>query len=591
MSAPAPGGGGAETPAGPDHGVTAAVARTQLEQLYAHVAPGMFIGWILAATFVGLYWRAEQALPIAAWAITFAAWQLLHTWRLRRFRAACRQPLLDTARWLRLNVIGVAGAALLFGAAAWLFYAPDYGELRHVVLVVLLGLLAGAVTVYGHHPPSLYAFHGLLGGLLAGRLAWLHHASSAGLTATLLVVFYVAMLMHFGRRHAHLLRQTLALQFREAELARELVLRSEAVERASLAQARFFAAASHDLRQPLHALGHYAALLDDPTQAVAIGPRIQACVQALEDRFAGVLELARLDAGAVQPQRRAFGLDALCARLRSVHEADAARAGLRLRWRVPAGLALHSDPLLVERILGNLLSNALRYTRRGGVLVAARRRADAVLLCVIDTGPGFDTDALERAFDEFTRLEQPVGEGQAGFGLGLPTVRRLARLLDHELIARSRPGHGSCFGLCVPSADPSRAADTFDDASLSLAGRRVLVVDDDPDARDALARLLARWGLAHDVAADFAAAEALGADTRYDALLCDFHLPGLRNGLDFAIAWRRQQPAARLVCIVSASGPPPGADLPPGIDWLRKPLKPARLRALMSARLRPVASA
>ena len=231
--------------------------------------------------------------------------------------------------------------------------------------------------------------------------------------------------------------------------------RTLALQEADAAKTRFLAAASHDLRQPVAAIGLLVGLARDRVAdagQAGLLDRIQGAVRALEGLLRGLLDLSRLDSAAGAPLRQAVPLQALFDGLALHHQADAQARGLRLLLR-PTTLQVDSDPVLLDQVLRNLVGNALRHTRRGGVLVAARRHgAHSVRLQVWDTGIGIPADQQQRVFEPFVQLHDPWPGRHPGQGLGLAIVRRAVDLLGHPLVLRSVPGQGSCFSIGLPLA-------------------------------------------------------------------------------------------------------------------------------------------
>ena len=386
-----------------------------------------------------------------------------------------------------------------------------------------------------------------------------------------------------------------------AELAQRLeevqAARVEA-EQASLAKSRFFAAASHDLRQPLHSLGLFAAALEGqalPGEARVVVARIGESIRALEALFNELLDLSRLDAGAVAVHPRNFALQDLFDRLSMEFHGEAVERHLRLRF-VPTRLVTRADPVLVERVLANLVSNALRYTQEGGVVIGARRRGDAVWLEVIDTGLGIAPQLQQQVFDEFFQIGNPGRDRRRGLGLGLAIVKRLLTLMGHELSLRSVPGKGTHFRIVLPhaaAADPI-AAPEQDPGVAPFAGRTVLLVEDDPDIRTATIGLLQQWGLGvvpckgrEDVES------ALAAGLAPDLALVDLRLETVDDGID-VVELLRARTAPDLPALL-LSGDTGAAELArvrqSGIPLLTKPVSPARLKSALHAYLSGVSPA
>jgi signal transduction histidine kinase/CheY-like chemotaxis protein len=430
-------------------------------------------------------------------------------------------------------------------------------------------------------------------GLPAGRLEiaysarhlWVETllAAIAGLAAggAIFVLFRVLPLRALRRATAAL----------EHEVEQHAQARREA-ESASRAKSQFLAAASHDLRQPMHALGLYAAVLEEKVSQPEVRDlveKINASVEALEGLFGELLDISRLDAGVLQRNVKDFPVAGLLERLRAQFAAHAQSKGLELRV-CPTRAWTASDPVLLERILINLVSNAIRYTSRGGLLIGCRRRAGMVRIEVWDTGAGIDATELPRVFDEFYQLGNPERDRSKGLGLGLAIVRRLGELLEHRIGASSTPGKGSCFSVEVPRcAGPEASVERPGKpptAEKAIASRMLVVIDDESAVRDSTAVLLREWG--YVVLAAGSLEEALQAISRSgrtpEVVLADYRLRDGATGLD---AIRRLQnefgTGLRAAVITGDIAAERLAEFRErGVRYLHKPVVPARLRELVS---------
>ena len=385
-------------------------------------------------------------------------------------------------------------------------------------------------------------------------------------------------------------RMAASLQDLYATLEARIADRTQELAHANEAKSRFLAAASHDLRQPMHALGLFIGQLRDAAsdeERRALIASIEQSVGALDSLLDSLLDISRLDAGAVQVRRGAFALGPLIARLAAGFAPSAQDKGIELRAR-PGRAWVDSDPLLLERILLNLLANAIRYTESGRVLIGCRRRGAQVEIVVADTGIGIGEEHLPLVFREFYQADGGGG-GEKGLGLGLAIVERLARLLDHPLRVRSEPGRGSCFSVRVPAAPPKQAAPELDVTrpDASLAGRRILVIDDDNAVRESMRGLLSQWGCEVWLARDGGQAlDLLTVHGDADLVVSDLRLGTGESGLAVAssIASSRSIP---VVLITGETAPDAlQAAQDSGFPLLRKPIRPARLRALLEAMLR-----
>lgn len=366
--------------------------------------------------------------------------------------------------------------------------------------------------------------------------------------------------------------------------------RTREAEAAQRSKTRFLAAVSHDLLQPLNAARLFTSALREAGaqgEPARLAERVDASLRAAEELLDGLLDMSRLDAGVLRPEVVDFDAALLLRELAAQYAPAAAARGLDLRVHLPPGpLPLRSDRRLLRRALQNFLANAMRYTREGGVLLAARRRGALVELAVVDTGPGIPSHHLGQIFEEFQRLDTPGAPGERGLGLGLSICQRIARTLDHPLRVRSRVGRGSVFSILVPRAaalpEPVRAAPAA--SAGSLAGLRVLCLDNDREILDGMRALLARWGVEVAVAATLDEARAAMAPPPH-VLLVDYHLHDRVDGLGAIAALRAQAGAELPAALVTGDGSQAvkQAARAAGAIVLTKPAKPASLRAFLAA--------
>jgi signal transduction histidine kinase len=366
-------------------------------------------------------------------------------------------------------------------------------------------------------------------------------------------------------------------------------------ERANAGKTEFLAAASHDLMQPLNVARLFIDAiaerpLDGPTSQML--ERVAHSLESAEGLLRTLLEMSRLDAGALRAQLTDFALEPLLHHLASEYGLAAEERGLRLRI-VPCDVVVHSDRGLLERIVRNLLSNALRYTERGGILMGVRKRGDSARIEVWDTGPGIPANSLGDIFREFHRLASPNrGEDRApGMGLGLAIVDRIAPLIGAAVDVRSREGRGSVFSVTVTlaagEAVPLASAAIGDRAGETFRGRTVLIVDDDGTALDGMRRILRGWGMDAIAArsVDDAVRFSLGRHELPAAILADYHLLNGATGFDAIDAVRASFACVKIPAIV-ISGDPSEATrrraAERGFGYLAKPLRVERLRSLLA---------
>jgi len=436
-------------------------------------------------------------------------------------------------------VIGL-GAFVAVGMLVASLNAAAYRPLVPLVVVPILAISAVGLLKLPGALPKLIALATAVIGLFAYRLAGkLNRAFVRSMELSIRNEQLVAALQ---ARTAQLQQQTLALQQQTlvAEEARRVA------ERAERDKTRFIAAASHDLRQPMHAISLLVGMLQLRTSGVEreTMERLERSVEAMDKLFSAILDLSKLDSGAVQPSIAEIPLRAILDPI-EVHFAPQA-ATKRLALDVFRSRAIvRTDRVLLERVLRNFVSNAIKYTDKGRVLVGCRRRGDRLALGVWDTGAGIAAENLEHIFDEYFQIGGVPRDRSAGLGLGLSIVRRLARLLGSEARVTSRLGRGSWFGVEIPlvgylpvaahSGGDHSAADT------PLQGKFILIVDDEADVRFGAEALLREWGC-HTAAA--ASVEEVGArlegELRFpDAIVTDYRLGTQETGLEVIEAVRQ----------------------------------------------------
>lgn len=576
-------------PGGPPPDVPLAVREVQLDLLLRKTGAVRLLSPIPFATPLALLFFARWSSPAAlAWAALFALASIACYLRRRRLegrrpiRGEAVQPVLAG----RTRDILLLGA--LWGLAPWML--DPHGELAYLLLtaIFVVAAIALGAMIVATHRQTVAAFSVPAGVGLITACAWF--GGAVGWVFAACTALFLAMALDWIFQQADLLEQSLVVRFEKEDLARRLEQQVELVENANREKTRFFAAASHDLRQPLHAISLFTSALERAPLAPADArtlAQLSHSVQALSHSLDAMLDVSRLDAGAVEPVVTPSSVHALFTSLQNTFAGRAEEKGLQLRLRAPGDLAVTTDALLLERLLANLVDNAIKYTQAGGVLVAARSGAAAgrpghVRFDIVDTGIGIPPAHRQRVFDEFYQVGNPERDRRAGLGIGLSIVRRLSGLLDHPVALRGRAQGGTCFHVWVPEGTLAAAHEAArlpeampDDHRLP---RRVLVVDDEADSRQAMATLLASHGCEVRAAGDLGQAENLLRAHAMDAVVADFRLPGERSGLDFLLALRERAPQLRMLLVTGETEPQRIAAIrASGLACLHKPVRAQHL--------------
>jgi len=380
------------------------------------------------------------------------------------------------------------------------------------------------------------------------------------------------------------------------ELEQKVAERTQELELANAAKSRFLAMASHDLRQPLHALGLFVAQLRTPLkpeERTNTIERIDATRKEMDEMFNSLLDISRLDAGMLTPKITEFPIGRLLQKIETAFDQATQKKGLRLRVR-PSDAWVRSDAMLLERIMLNLVSNAVRYTLQGGILVGCRRRGEMLRIEVCDTGPGIPEDQKQNIFREFFQVPTSEQNRSGGLGLGLAIVDRLRLLLDHQIDLVSTVGRGSRFAILVPKVDQcirSAAPAVLPHAgALAVDGKAILVIADTPIVQEGTGGLLSKWGYSVLAAgSDEAALVRLAErEQRPDLIISDYHLASGRTGIraieQVNAAFGSPIPAILVSGDTAAEPLRDARDR--GYILLHKPVDPMRLRAVMHELLR-----
>jgi len=573
----------------------ALVAAELVRAQYRNIPTAVAVNAIISAL---LCFALQETVPpdrlvwwlLAVYAVAttrFLVWRRFHT-----------NPLMSsTERWRQFAILGAGVNGFIWGTGGIVLYAAHSPSSQFLLLITQFGMGAGAA--YASAPAFAAVMSYLIPSVLLTSVPFFMEGDSVHVTLGAMLFVFVAAATHFTYGISRTIARAIALRFENIDLIHELRNQTlvaeqarQAAEEANVAKSRFLAAAGHDLRQPLHALGFFVDALQEqslPTDGRAVVNNIRRSVDAMEDLFNSLLDVSRLDAGIVRPRVATIALAPLMDRVRIEYEPAATQKDLSLT--VPLNsLFVRSDPVLLERIMRNLVANAVRYTDRGKVVLGARRCGDTVRIEVWDSGRGIPKDMHREIFQEFRQLENPQRDRRKGLGLGLAIVERLVKLLDHPLELRSQPGKGSMFAVTVPRGRREDFVPGEADGQIvvdrDVANSLILVVDDEPDVRESMSTLLGRWRC--EVVAAESCEEMLqklvSVQRLPDLIVSDYRLKEGENGIDVVARLREEFNAQVPALLITGDT---GIEQlreaeESGLHILHKPLNPSRLRALIA---------
>jgi two-component system, sensor histidine kinase len=553
------------------------------------LAAALFGALLLVAVLRYVYALDETkaAIWLALALVDFLNRQLicLLYWR----KPASRRPW---RRWAFAFTLATVVGGLVWGVGGvWMSFGGGV-EQEMVVVLFLSATASGAVLAFGNYLPATYGY------FIPAMAPYMAFSATRGdpiHNATIWMdLTFLAAISGLAYLTNRSLVESLNLRFDNALLIEDLRREKAAAEEANLAKSRFLAAASHDLRQPVHALGMFVGALgvrDLDGESRRLVEAIENSVEAMDNLFVSLLDVSRLDAGVVEPARRNFKVAPALERVCRELAAEADGKSLRLTL-VPSSAAVYSDPVLLERILRNLVANAVRYTDAGRVIVGCRLKGSPVpshlSIEIWDTGRGIAETQREKIFEEFFQIDNPERDRSKGLGLGLAIVRRLSALLACPVELSSTPGKGTCVKVRAPLAPRSAIVGVEERSETPVVAprpRRIYVIDDEAAVREGMRSLLESWG--HDVVDAETGAEILAreraGEAAPDLVICDYRLRGDESGIEVINALRercgRELPA---MLITGDTAPDRLVEARrAGFVLLHKPVPAGKLRAAL----------
>ena len=560
--------------------------RMLLERNLIASAMHIFVAGLVAFVMVGSVpiWRAVFFFVLISSTITFqmvlATRQAKEDWSDDEFIAVRRQ--FDVSAMLVGTMWGFAG----------FFLFPSGDPAKQLFLTFVMGGMSlSAVGTQGMRLLTCYA--SIIPGMTPLATRYLLEPGSTGLISGGLIFAYIVVLVSLARKINDFMLRAFKLQIEKDGLLADVQAQSEEIERAkaeaeeaNLSKSRFLAQASHDLRQPLHAINLFIESLPEAktkAEEERIIARVRQSLDVLTKLFDSLLDVTLLDTGGINIRKQAFRPTDIIQEVARDFALVAEACSVRLKV-VPSALAVEADPVLTRRMLQNLISNAIRHSEGGVVLIGCRRRGKSVSIDVVDNGAGIALADQRRVFSEFTRLDsvRMGSEASPGLGLGLSIVKRVADQLGLTVHLASRPNKGSVFSIrgferTDPEKDlpPTRSKP----ASTGLvSGASLFVLDDDLDTLEATKLLLQRWGCEVQTSGDWNDV----IDASFDVLICDYELSVDVSGIDVIRKLRAEDPNLAAVMISGNTSKElrlAAADL--AVPLLHKPIRPAQLRSAL----------
>lgn len=442
----------------------------------------------------------------------------------------------ESPRWGWYLTITTFLSGVLWGFAAFSFHHPAHGYNDVLIYIIVIGFAIGSLVLTTYWLPAFYAYaFPALGGAILDQLI---NVTPRGYTLSFILVIFLVMLVRIAKGSNKIAYDAIRIGTKNRELMQKMEQEKDKAEAANQAKTRFLASASHDLRQPVHALSllvHGLKKELNTAQGKLLFLRLERSVNNLGNLLESLLDLSRLDASAVKVAPLKFPVAAISSQMLTEFLPVAREKGLRFSIR-PCDETIYTDRTLLERLLRNLLNNAFRYTHQGGILLGFRKRGQEILFEVWDTGIGIAEEEGDKIFNEFYQSENAERDRSKGLGLGLSICQRIASLLGSELSYRSIEGKGSVFRFKLPvsTKEIEKNFSTEKNDSTDLSGKTLLVVDDDLEVLQAMIQLLKSWDIMPLTARTSREAFEVINDRHLslDGIICDHRLSDDESGLD-----------------------------------------------------------
>lgn len=560
-----------------------------LYQQVRSVLIGNLLVAMLLTTF--LYSYTNDILSVY-WFVVVVVFSVIRYLLLRQYYRKERDDN-DVIKWGWVFAITAFVSGCTWGVTSILFLQTDNLVVMVFLLMTLTGITVGSSASLSNFANSYYAF------AIPTILPFGYVLSATGqsdlIILSLMLFVFLLLQLVVAKKNQATLDNSILLRNENAELVEQLEIKKDKAEKANSAKTRFLAAASHDLRQPLHAMSLLLSVLSEYKQGdeqLTIIEKIKRSSLSLESLLESLLDISKLDAGVINIEINPFKIQPLFDVLSDEFKPVAEEKGLDIQFS-PSSVLINSDVQIIERILRNLISNAIRYTDQGKILVGCRQSESLVRLCVCDTGLGIDDSNKELIFEEFQQLNNHNRDRNKGLGLGLSIVKRLTELLGLTITLRSSAGKGSAFIVECPRSvvieDDQKNSSQVISSYPKLAEKTIVIIDDEEEIRNALALLLNSWGCkTFELTCMDDVSQKLLPRIRPDMIITDYRLSNHETGVQVIAAIQSYYEDGDIPAVIITGDTSPERIKEAeesGFTMLHKPVGGGKLRAILNSLL------
>lgn len=558
----------------------------QVELLFRHTPTVLFGIFVVTIALAFSFYNVVSNTVLIAWLGAVYALIIIRLILLNRFKHR-KKYRLSSRDWAYIGALTSFISGCQWGAGAFIFFTPDEEILNALLTILLLGMASGSVASLSVYPLAYLGYS--IPSLLSLAYVFLTTGEDIYVVMGTMSIAFLFVNLSYSRHIYRTVITSIDLRHENTDLVEKLANERDRAEKANRAKSKFLAAASHDLRQPLQAITLLSDSLHNRLKnpdEIEISEKITKSVSGLRELFDGLLDVSKLDAGTIQANYGHFDFEKLVYELIKEFKPLATEKDISLINNTQPFIT-RSDPLLLKRILQNLISNAIKYSHRGAqvAIVTHDNEDNHFLVSIKDNGPGIPKEEQKNIFKEFHQLGNPERDRHKGLGLGLAIVKRLTEIIGSEIIVSSIPGQGSTFSFRLPLGDASKVFDEQQSAgyitnkTADFSNVHALVIDDEKDVRDAIVNTLQGWGCKTSDMEDVID-QNLEEVTDIDFVISDFRLRDNRTGVQ-AIETLKEH-LGRVVpgiIITGDTGPERIRQAnESGNLLLHKPINPAQLR-------------
>ncbi len=569
------------------------VLMQQVKNLYESMGSLFFINIIVGVSLVVAFWEFVPSSTLLVWLASLFLMVGIRGIYYYGFRRSFEPSQLH--HYKRILVFGSASAGIIWGIAGVIFFVPEQFSYQMFILVSLYSMAGGSVFTLSMYLPAFYAFVPIT--LMSITVVLISYGENIHLVLAAVTVTFLIAMITFNNKISNNFKTSFRLRYENRNLIEQLTIQKEEADSANKAKSKFLAAASHDLRQPLYAIQLFISVLDELTteaKARHVLGQVSRSANALNSLLDSLLDISKLDAGSLKTETKDFLLNDIIIKLSFEFDQQAKEKNIIIQWPRSEDV-LHSEPVLVEQILRNYLSNAVKFTDSGTIRVSCETNNDAVTVSVTDSGRGIPIDSHSLIFEEFHQLGNPERNHDNGLGLGLSIVKRAAELLGLDISVESTPNAGSTFSVTIDKtikAAKHVETETIPDETITLnAELLIIVIEDDVIIREATQRLLQIWKCSVLVAADRKEAmSVLAASPRIpDAILADYRLRENDTGIKVIDMINEHYKTIIPSALITGEIDDSLFEMhsPNKLSVFKKPLSPAKLRAFL-ANIKPL---